>query len=291
METKIIILVVINLFIIGCTQAQQRTDLGNIKVNNDSVHLEVKKLEPIDFDLKKIMVGKANIPIKCCGINQVIPNFKADTINGFSTYENRNLLIEKKFVLPITQSKSPIEIRLWYSIARSSTELIDINCINGSMQADSYEAFIGSAKDSLRNISDGYQDLGSPFSDSSLIKSTGGDATLINQIKKMNMTIFFKKKSNIKLTQTPSWDMFFKELIEDHLYDLPSQEILNKIALEYNPNASYPLDCLGGDYFELKVGKYYRSMTQSCDYSPPPKTLELINCKQNIWKILLQFEH
>ena len=210
------------------------------------------------------------VKVKCFGINQTIPVFKADA-NFSVAMDDQNSLIKKGILKPIKQSDAIVEIRYLNFPAALSEDYINI---------------LKFYKDSVRiyRYVTAVSMIGSPMSDEyKLFKDIGpnnSEAKLTNLFKVTDMTAYYNKYD---------WNAFFKILIDNHLFDIISgKELIDSIRTvtdEYN----YPQGEVTS-IIQLKIGKQYRNLNVSGSYSNPKyKDIDLIKFETNFKRLLNSF--
>jgi hypothetical protein len=209
--------------------------------------------------------GIAQIPINCGGVNQVIPRFT----NGFLKSSDTGPLFDKNVLKPITASPAEVEIRVL--VSGSAETILVIKCVDNTIRADRYFTMVRTISESPKDVIANYENLG-PY---------GQDTS-------RHLVVLCKRKTDIKPYPGTSWDQIFSSLIKNHLYDIPDQDVLDKIALHDNPKGSVLRECCGMS-IELKVGNHCRYVRFLSDYSPTTGTAKYVKYKQNIYEILSPF--
>ncbi|PTQ92923.1 hypothetical protein C8P68_11054 [Mucilaginibacter yixingensis] len=180
------------------------------------------------------------VKVKCYGINQTIPAFKADT-NFDLTMDNQNILIKKKILTPINQSDAMVEIRMaTYPSETMGFSMCTIKFYKDKMQICKYETGVTSINNPNPTKYKGFKEIG----------PDAPSAKLTHFVKTTDLTANYKQYD---------WNTLFKSLIDNHLFDMVSgQEFINKVIATTNDN-NYPL----GEWvttIQLKVGGRYRNL-------------------------------
>lgn len=99
--------------------------------------------------------------------------------------------------------------------------------------------------------------------------------------------VLFDSKNNIAPPENYSWDSFFSALIDNHLFDMPDESVLDKMAQEDNPKSRYALRDCCGQLYELKVGSHFRSFRILGWYGSTKRTAKFLQYQENLIKIIL----
>jgi hypothetical protein len=211
-------------------------------------------------------LGNAQTQINCGGVNQVIPLFT----KGFPESSDSGPLFDKGVLKPITSSQAQFELRVF--VRTNQDCILVIKCVNKSVRADRYFTLITTIKETPKEVIDTYENLGSYGADTS-----------------RHFVVLCKRDTNLKANPGTSWNQIFSALIKNHLYDLPDQDVLDKMALRDNPKAFSTLTECCGTIIELKVGDHYRYIRLATAFHATSRTAKFLEYEDNILKILSQF--
>ena len=212
-------------------------------------------------------ISDAQVHLICCKINQVIPRFDVDNVDSLP----KQLLVIKDIVPPLIKSLSKLEIRIiTFPAGHQSTKII--KCVNNYFSVEEYDAFYDELDNVPKNVISEYKNYGS-------LNSKSRNVVLIH--KNTNTTNNKSKNDSNEL---------FEILIENHLFDLPTQSNLDKMALQDNPKAADGLvrECCG-TYIEIKVDKKCSYIYETSNYSGSKKIAKYTQLKQNIFTVLDEF--
>lgn len=201
------------------------------------------------------------LTISCGGINKYIPNFTKGVAGS-----SGSLLSKYRIVSPISLSKAEFEMR--YILFREGHEItLIIKCTGNNMEADSYDIFLG-PNNKMATDNGRYQNIG----------MVQGDSTTF---------VLFDSKKNIAPPGNYSWESFFSVLINNHLFDMPDESVLDKMAQEDNPRSKYALRDCCGQFCELKIGSHFRNFSILGWYGTTKRTAKLLAYRENLIKTIL----
>jgi len=203
--------------------------------------------------------------IKCCGIDQEIPVFKADK-NFHSDYYPD--LSSKNILKPIQQSDAPLEIR-YAVLAQPYLRMIVIRCHANTMQVLYYGA--GRVPKTLVGdyLTDDVKDIG----------SASPNAVYSAVLKFTDLTDHYKGYD---------WNGLFNKLTKYHFFDLPSQPANQDSIKKMRPGA-FPSNGTAA-FFEIKVGNQFRNVIYfDSNYFPGLTEASLLEDEANIQNLLQIF--
>ncbi|EHQ25536.1 hypothetical protein [Mucilaginibacter paludis] len=173
--------------------------------------------------------------VKCCGINQDIPDFKGDTAFQNIYYPE---LVSKKILTPIKRSNAPLEIR-YTILAGGHTETLVIECRGKAMHVMVYR--FGRVNKTMA---------------SQYVNSDNIDIGSERAIDKYTTILNVRDLSD--RYKTFDWNNLFHTLIKNHFFDLPGDPVYQDSIKKLRPGA-YPPDGYI-NYFEIKVGNQFRNV-------------------------------
>jgi hypothetical protein len=210
-----------------------------------------------------LLIPKLAFPqlkIDCGSVKQVIPTFKSDSVQSFDNFQS----LEKLKIIPsLKQSKSPVEIRILYFGVRLNVTII-IRCKGDNVLVDRYEV----------------NHIGAYLQGDTSFKKIAEIST--------NESLFVKHDSCLKLKYPETWNLFFKELIDNHFFNLPKEDVINKAVFEKYPDADDGASD-GTIFYEAKVGTHYRNVMYTNFYNPKANTIPFVKYRLNIEKLFIQF--
>ncbi|MDR6786449.1 hypothetical protein ABIE26_005364 [Pedobacter africanus] len=207
--------------------------------------------------------GYAQVKLKSCGLDLTIPSFKQDS--AFS--DAKQILVRKKFLIPIHSSKSDIEIRLYYYPYFEPGKTVIINCDGNKFKILHY------------NI--GYQ----PITDTEPRYKKSKNLGPLPENPGMNVLVFYENKLKLK---DYTWKEFFQRLIDNHFFDLiPETEIKKKVKLAHPDIIERGEAAL---YVQIKVGNLFRNVKFSGGYDAIALDIPEYQNLSNIYKILNQIQ-
>lgn len=196
----------------------------------------------------------SQINIKCCGVDQIIPNFRDDSVFR----PNGSVLEGVKVLPPITESNAAIEIRVYNTAyIRLTNEITVLKCVNDSFSVVKYFYRRGALTDEAE-----YHEAGT-----------------LRGIK-----ILIKKQTLNQLAGKDVLNDFFQQLIKSHLFDLPSEDELASAIEKVHPGIREVNEA--SISIEIKVGSHYRSVYYRSEYSPPPYDLNIYKNQLTIIHLL-----
>lgn len=214
------------------------------------------------FFLSFILKISAQVRLQCGEVNQQVPDFKIDSSGSFYDL----LLVKMKILKPIEYSPSAFEIRFFKKQFGSGVGVV-ISCINNKLIATCYET----------NFYAGHEiPEGSAFKNIGHLGQDTSSSVLMNLIP------------DRKPHPGQSWNALIKSLINNHLFNLPQENELDKIVLRRFPKTKISYG-EGSVEIELKVGKRIRRMTYSNNYEASAFGIQQIKNQHNIFIELSQF--
>jgi hypothetical protein len=218
------------------------------------------KILPILFIIcTNFLPAFSQLKITCCGINQIIPVFKALPKASFT----ETPLIRQGILKPITQSKADLEIRFSRSATYNTNgiETVLLKCSDDKLTVTRYIFIIKPTnvrRDSL------FHDLGASKSDTT-----------------ERILLYQKEEPPNGIT---SWNSFFRQLIINHLFDLPPGDKIDRLVTKKNPKIHSQKS--GMVNIELKVGNRYRNIVFTGFYEPQPQNVKAYNNYYQIYQLL-----
>jgi len=207
--------------------------------------------------------------IACCGIDQKIESFKADT-NFDSTYYH--ILITKGILKPISKSEAPLEIR-YTNMGHGERETLIIRCIGDSVQVNYYKTYRRVLKDSAEKYE--LTEIGT--------KDIGNDINM--EINNEKTTTLLRSRNLNDFNKKCDWNGLFRSLIDNHLFDVPgnTEYFDPKKGTDYGPDGHLP-------FIEVKLGTLFRNIkfdrTAGAADLPYDKRLALNNINKIILRLI-----
>ncbi|MEQ7802561.1 hypothetical protein ABDJ41_22395 [Pedobacter sp. ASV1-7] len=201
----------------------------------------------------------SQIPLNSCGINLTIPTFKKDSV--FS--DSEQILIRKKVLIPIQQSKSNFEIRLYSYPYFSPGKTIVIKCNGNKIEINHYGL--------------GFQ----PTLDRTRIYKNSKNLGPLPENPGMDVLVFYENQ--LKL-EDYTWQDFFSKLIDNYFFDLvPQTEIQKKVKTAHSN-----IEIIGESalYIQIKVGNNFRNMKFSGSFGDAAQDIPEYRYLSNIYSIL-----
>lgn len=202
--------------------------------------------------------------IKCCGINQEIPVFKADKNFQNDYYPD---LTAKNILKPIQQSDAPLEIR--YTVLAQYVRTIVIRCHANTVQVLYYG--VGRVPKTLVGdyLTDGVKDIG----------AANPNVLYTALLKFTDLTDRYK---------TYDWNNLFAKLTKYHFFDLPGEPAFQDSIKKIRPGSYYPNGT--SEFLEVKIGNQFRNVLHLDSNSFPGITgVNLLEDETNIQKLLQIF--
>jgi len=209
------------------------------------------------------------VQLKCCGIENRIPKFLQDSVQSFS----ENILVEKKIIEKLPNSKYPFEIRNFSTDGLFQETVHIVKCSGDSLRIEKYQIFWFSKKRHMENQLETsfkkYNNLGNDTTFAVFVRKTTDNAILLNSNRRDLIT----------------------QLITNHIYDLPGSDDITKQILKAHPKTQVIQMGIGPSYsiLEFKLSTFCRSIRlYPKDYNPEPEDVNNYKYKNEILNILSQ---
>jgi len=197
-----------------------------------------------------------------CATSLSLPHFKSDST--FS--ESDNILIQKKVLLPLKQSESQFEIRVYSAPYGGHGPVTVIKCEDSLLKIHKYQYFF-SSKNGNKNVAEGYVNLG--------------------PIEMGSQRNLYLNTSIVNADANETTTAFLQVLIDNHLFDLPVQA-----EIETMIQKKHPMLNLKGEnliHLQIKIGNSYKSMKYSLSYDATALDIPAYKSLMNIYNVLNKF--